>query len=258
MGIRMKGILIFIIIILVLIFVLIGVCYIIYRRVSSTVRFYSNKLFGTPSVRDGINIMEAEYAATPKSVSAATSLCLPRIVKDFPDFHYEEMRDRAENVLISYLRSIDSRNSLLLTEGTSELKKKLDMQIEMMNAQGIRSHYDKIKVHRTEINQYRKDRARCSIIFQSAIEYVFFAESQGNVIAGRKETKTQTKYNIELIYIQDRDLIENTQDKALGVNCPNCGAPLSGVGAKICAYCDTPMVEFNIRTWHFGNVEEVN
>ena len=34
--------------------------------------------------------------ATPKSVAGATSICLPRISADFPDFHYEEMKRRAE------------------------------------------------------------------------------------------------------------------------------------------------------------------
>ena len=75
--------------------------------------------------------------------------------------------------------------------------------------------------------------------------------------AGSKEYKYQTRYNVDLVYIQDRNLVEDERDFALGVNCPNCGAPLSSLGAKVCAYCDTPLIEINIHAWSFVNVSEV-
>ncbi len=251
------AIIISLIILLVLFFAAIVVLYVIYQNVRRKIRSFSNELLGTSSLFDGFNQIQQEYSTTPKSVSAATSLHLPRISKDFPDFHYEEMKVRAENVLTSYLRAMDQKEALHLSEGTNELRNKLAMQIEMLDARQTDVHYDNVRIHRTEINQYKKDRARCSIMFQSAVEYVYYAETNGNVTGGNKNYKTQSKYNVELIYIQDREIIEKTSDKALAVNCPNCGAPLSGVGAKICAYCDSPIVEFNIRSWNFSDVEEV-
>lgn len=245
------------IIVLVLLLVLVGIVYYAYCAIRKKIRNFSRMAFGTDTVKQGFEQIEAEYATTPKSVSAATSLYLPRIMKDFPDFHYDEMKGRAENVLMSYLRSVDGDNASLLTEGTDELKDQLAMQLQMLRAQGERAHFERQKIHRTELYQYRKQKGRCSVVFQSAIEYYFYKEKAGNVTAGSRNVKTQAKYNIECIYIQDRDVIEDLGDAALGVNCPNCGAPLSGVGAKVCAYCGSPIVEFNIRSWNFSSVKEV-
>ena len=73
---------------------------------------------------------------------------------------------------------------------------------------------------------------------------------------GSREKLEQSRYQVEMIYIQDRDIVENQTDSGLAMNCPNCGAPLPKLGAKECLYCDTPIMEFNIRIWNFSDVEE--
>lgn len=73
---------------------------------------------------------------------------------------------------------------------------------------------------------------------------------------GAESRLRQSRYDVEMIYIQDRDLVENQADSGLAMNCPNCGAPLPKLGAKKCLYCDTPVEEFNIKIWHFSDVEE--
>lgn len=246
------------IVVLVLLLLLVGIVYFAYAKIRDKIRYYSRMLFGTNSIAEGVRNMENEVAVTPKSVSSATGLYLPAITKDFPEFQYDEMKTRAENVLISYLRSVDGMNAALLTEGTNELKDNLNLKIQMLRRQEQKEHFQKIKVHRTEINRYQKSKGRCSIIMQSAVEYIHFVEKNGTLEKGRRDQLEQSKYNVELIYIQDRDLVENLGDSGLGLNCPNCGAPLPGLGAKKCAYCDTPVVEFNIRTWNFSGVVEVS
>ncbi len=249
--------LIAVIIILVLLLVLAGVIYYACRKVSRKIQYFSQAAFGTRSLMEGFQKVEEDYAVRPKSVSGATSIYLPQIVRDFPDFHYDEMKRRAESLLLSYLRSVDEDNAGLLTEGTEELKDKLRLRLEDMRNRQRKERYGDPGIHRTEIFQYRKDKSRCAVVFQSAVQYHHYEESDGQVVRGSKETWEQSRYNVECIYIQDRDLIENVQDAGLGMNCPNCGAPLSGVGAKVCKYCDTPIVEFNIRTWNFSDVSEV-
>lgn len=249
--------LIAIIFILLLLLVIIISIYAGYRHVKNEVQDFSSQVFGTSDIKQAAKTMQMEYSSTPKSVSAMTSLLLPKIVNDFPDFQYDEMKDRAENVLTSYLRAITDRNAALLTDANSELEQQLSNHIQMLSSEDKHEHYDQIKLHRTEICQYRKAEGRCIITFQSALECVhYITDASNHIVSGSKDYKYQTKYNTDLIYIQDRNLVENELDHALGVNCPNCGAPLSSLGAKVCEYCGTPVIEINIHAWSFSNIEE--
>ena len=127
----------------------------------------------------------------------------------------------------------------------------------MLSANGTWEHFDQIRLHRTEICQYRKAEGRCIITFQTSLEcYRYMTDLSQQMISGAKDMKYQTKFNTDLIYIQDRNMVENYLEDALGINCPNCGAPLSSLGAKVCKYCDTPIIEINIHAWSFSNVEE--
>ncbi len=244
------------IIFLTLLLVAMGAGIIVFIRIRSKVREITKSVFGTEDISEGVKIAEQEMAATPKSVSGTTRLCLPRISKDFPDFHYDEMKARAENVLVSYLQAVDANNAALLSEGTSELKDSLAMYLQMLENQEEKENFDNIKLHRTEIYQYRKSKGRCSIVFQSAIEYIHYVTKNGKIVRGRKDLREQAKYVVEVMYIQDREMVENMDDMGLAMTCPHCGAPLPKLGAKKCEYCDSPIVEFNIRTWNFCKVKE--
>lgn len=246
-----------VIVILVLALTVLAGGYIAYRKISRKVREFSHAAFGTDSIVEGFQKIEKESEITPKSVSAATNLYLPQIMRDFPEFHYEEMRNRAENVLTGFLQGIDTKNMSELKEGTtSELREKLRMKIDALKSENAEEHFHNIMIHRTEIKSYRKLKGRCSILFQSAVQYNHYKERDGKIVAGSAEKLEQSRYNVEMIYIQDRELVENQTDSGLAMNCPNCGAPLPKLGAKKCLYCDTPIVEFNIRIWNFSNVEE--
>jgi len=146
-----------------------GFCYI-----RNKARQVSRTLWGTDSLTDGIEQMKREYSTTPRSVSAMTSLMLPKIVSDFPDFQYDEMKERAKNLLISYLRAVSEHSQGLLQDGNEELHQKLQNYLEMLSAKGLKEHFEQIRIHRTEISQYRKTEGRCIITFQSACEYYHY------------------------------------------------------------------------------------
>lgn len=243
------------VLILIIVIAVIGV--IVYLRQKT--REFSRSLFGTEDITKAAEQMRQDYATTPKSVSAMTSLLLPKIVSDFPDFQYDEMKERANNVLTGYLQAVTAANASLMKDGNTELKQQLADHIQMRSVEDTREHFDGVRIHRTEINQYRKTGGRCIITFQSSLECIhYITDAEQKIIDGTKAYKYQTKYNTDLIYIQDRSLVENELDNALGVNCPNCGAPLSSLGAKVCEYCGTPVIEINIHAWSFSNIEEVN
>ena len=95
------------------------------------------------------------------------------------------------------------------------------------------------------------------IIFQSAVEYYsYVTDETGKITNGDKNLKTQTAYDISLVYIQDIDKVnEQKKDKSsIGLNCPNCGAPIKNVGKKFCEYCGTGIKEINIYSWKFNRI----
>lgn len=245
------------IVILVLVLSVFGAgAYGIYRLKRAAKRL-SREVFGTETLKEGFAQVEEEYASTPKSVSAMTSLCLPKIKREFPEFQYDEMKVRAENVLTSYLLSISRGNPELLTEGSQELKDKLEMHISMLKGRGEKEKFENISLHRTEIADYKKRNGRCIVTFQTSLQYKYsLTEEGGKLLKGDPGRLMQSRYNTDLVYIQDRNLVEDERDLSLGINCPNCGAPVSGLGGKVCEYCGTPVVELNIYAWTFHDVKE--
>ena len=247
------------IIVLVLGIILVAAIFIGVLYVRSKVREFSRFAFGTDSLIEGLKKTEREYENTPKSVAGATKLYMPQIMRDFPEFHFEEMRERAENVLRSYLYSIDRESSSHLTEGTDELRAELETLIDMYRSEDTKEHFEDIKIHKTEIFKYNKEKGRVSIIFQSAVGFVNYVERGGKVIKGKKDRITQCRYNVEVSYIQDREYIAETGMDGHSLTCPNCGAPITGLGNnRICKYCGTAVTEvFNINVWMFTGVTPV-
>ena len=89
----------------------------------------------------------------------------------------------------------------------------------------------------------------------NATENAYLAPEQLTDIADYVEYKCN-KLGRAVSVEEIQDMVENQEDAGLALNCPNCGAPLPGLGAKKCIYCDTPIVEYNLRSWNFSRVEE--
>ena len=223
----------------------------------SRVKRFSRQLFGTDDIIQGVKKAQEDAASTPRSVSAMTRIAQPQIVSDFPDFQYDEMKQRAENALTQYLQAVTAQNVEILREGNEDLKEQLCSQISASVSEGRREHFTQVKIHQTEIARYRKEAGRCIVTFQSAVESFHYVTDEANVVVrGSDHTLEQSRYNTDLVYIQNRALAKDAADNAIGITCPNCGAPVTNLGAKFCEYCGAGIIELNVHAWSFENIEE--
>lgn len=228
----------------------------VYKNITGKLRSISSQLFGTTDFVKGLKMAADVQAETPKSVSAMTRLMEPQIMRDFPEFSWEEFKQKAENMLTSALLAISANNADRLIEGSEDIKKQVENIIEDNRANGVGEHYSDIEIHQTEIADYRKQNGKCVITIQSAVGYGYYKMQDGEVIAGDRKRKTQTKYNVELVYIQDPETAKI--DNAVGTTCPQCGAPVKVLGAKYCEYCGSGIVPLNIHVWSLHKFYEVD
>lgn len=228
----------------------------VYKNVTGKLRSMSSQLFGTADFVKGFKMAADIQAETPKSVSAMTRLMEPQIMRDFPEFSWEEFKYKSENVLTSALLAISANNIEYLVETSEDMKRQVENIIEDNRANNVGETYSDIEIHQTEIANYQKQNGKCVITIQSAVGYLYYKMQDGKLIAGNKNRKTQTKYNIELVYIQDPETTKI--DNAVGTTCPQCGAPVKTLGAKYCEYCGTGITPINIRVWSLHKFYEVD
>lgn len=223
--------------------------------VRDRLRRLSQQAFGTDDLGEALERQRRELSRTPKSVSAMTRLCLPQIERDHPEFSWEEARGRAEALLLSWFAAFDRQNAALLAEGTDELRGAVAAAIADEVQRGEHTHYERPRIHRTEIARYVREPGQCVIVFQSAAEAVHYVERGGRVVQGQSDLPEQGKYELCLTYLQDRDRAAAASgDRAAAVSCPHCGAPVSALGNKVCTYCGSPVVAINLHAWTFTGV----
>ncbi len=240
-------------IITAVVLVVIAVAVVVIRN---KMREVSRSLFGTNSFIDGINQQKEQMSETPRSLHAMTSVYLPMIMRDFPKFDYELYKNKAKSLLRSYFTAIETKKASALTEECSNaLKNNVLGIIEDLNSRNVKQHFNESVIHDIEIARYIKTGSTVTIMFQLAVgQYAYAEDASGKVVHGDKDLKTQTVYEVGLVYVQDAELAG--EKSGFGLTCPNCGAPIKSLGTKFCEYCGTGVVEVNERTWKFNSVAE--
>lgn len=223
--------------------------------VRSRLKRFSREVFGTDSIAEGLKKIDDTVAETPKSVSSMTRLMEPQIVRDFPDFVWEEFRHKAENMLTSAFLAISANDIRRLQGASADVQAQVRNCIAENEAAGIQETYTQIRIHQTEIAGYHKKDGKCTITIQSAVEYYHCKIQDGHVTEGSKERKEQAKYNMELLYIQDSDKADGN---ALGTVCPCCGAPVRTLGHMVCEYCGSAVTPVNTKIWELHKYYEVD
>lgn len=99
------------------------------------------------------------------------------------------------------------------------------------------------KIHQTVLRDYRKSAGTCYVVFQSAAEYK------------KDQKKIQSRFETTLAYVQDAEKTGNAS--SYSINCPNCGAPVSSLGSKHCAYCGSEVIGVSMHIWTLNKVNEI-
>lgn len=195
-------------------------------------------------------------AETPKSVSGMTRIFGPQIARDFPEFSLQQFSNKVENLLVAALTAVTEGDAGMPDDVSEELRLQLENTIADNRREKIREVYAQVKVHQTEVTNYEKKGGTCVITFQSAVEHYHYKERDGKLIWGERERKQQTKYNTELLYIQDERLVDG--GNAIGTTCPNCGAPIKQLGMMRCEYCGLAVTPVNLKVWKMHRFYEVD
>ena len=204
-----------------------------------------------------IKNQEHEIEVTPKSVNGMTSVYLPKIEKDFPEFNYAEFRIKAENMIKSMFAAISDKDESKLINASNELRTGVQSAISANTNNRINEVYKDVTIHQTEIKDYIKESGTCVITLQSSVGYIHYKKSySGEVVEGTIDSLTQTRYNTKLLYVQD-EMKYGEHVSAKGLTCPNCGAPVTSLGNKYCEYCGGKVIEINIKSWMFYECREV-
>lgn len=239
-----------VIIVLVLVLIIIYEINKIIRKIKSITAYTGN-------ISQIIEEQEKEIEITPKSVNGMTSVYLPKIKKDFPEFNYEEFKVKSENMLKSMFDAVTDGNLGELINASNDLKYSVSLIIESNINNRVNEVYKDVVIHQTEIKDYIKQSGTCVITLQSSVGYKHYKKSyNGEVTEGSESVTMQTRYNTKLLYVQD-EIKYGEHVNAKGLTCPNCGAPITNLGAKICTYCGSGVVEINIKSWSIFECEQV-
>lgn len=228
-------------IVLFLVFVFLSIIYLIVRH---KIRRVFNENFGTSDIKKVFEMSEKESIETPKSLSSMEQFIIPRLKEDFPDLNIQEIKSMVEVSIIKCLTAIEKKDISDVKKYGERVVSYVSSVIDDLGKDVV--NYDSIKIHKTVLNNYNKNDMIATLYLQTSFEYLY-KKNNGNY------KKKQGRVKTEFIYIIDASKIKSERIKAIGLNCPNCGAPITSLGAKKCKYCGSNNLDIVKRTWNLNN-----
>ncbi len=201
---------------------------------------------------------------SPASLNGMDRIYLPAIHKEFPDFQLAAVIPQVETFVKTWLDSIEAKDSSSLDKLTisPSLKDRADEIIADLRSQNISVFYDNIVIHRSVISEFVKENGMTIIRFQSAVGYLNYTlDSKGKVIRGSKDKKEETVYVVSYARISDAEIARQSGVvDVIGLNCPNCGAPIRSSNVSFCEFCGTGMKNLadDVFGWTFTDIKEKN
>lgn len=210
----------------------------IFKKFKKTKRRIKKELFGGLTMKDlgrAVNqAKNAEIKPPEKSVSSATNIYLPKIEKDFPDYHLPEAK-AAISILISEFFAVryENASSFVKAETSPGLFEAVSKTEESHNISDV-------CIHRITITGYVRTKEFATITYQISGGY----RLDGKITESRFEAESTIRY-----------LEEETAVHML--TCKNCGGAIDSSVQKFCPYCGSGIVWDTRVSWQFTSVKEI-
>lgn len=219
---------------------------IIYFILKNKLRVFLKQYFDSSTLKEAIEKSELESVETPKSISSMEPVYSKYIKEDFPDININEIKSMTEECILNILNSLESLDVEPLKKYSGKIISYREKMFE--DTKGEKVSFDNIKIHRTAISNYKHDKVTANITLITTIEYLY-------KIGNKPAKKIQDRFKTELIYVIDA-LKYGKEKKSIGINCPNCGAPITNLGEKSCVYCGTKLRLITKNTWIVNNIKQ--
>jgi predicted RNA-binding Zn-ribbon protein involved in translation (DUF1610 family) len=197
----------------------------------------SSELLGGIKMSDLRNAIKegSKEAENPsqRSLFGATSIYLPKILKDFPDFHFPEARNSVSLLLNEYIK---------IRYGEMDDFKKSIVEndlISMISRAEKPAEVTGIEFHDCAIRNYLKTAEYATITYIATVGYA----ADGK--------KYEERYQID----STLKLSEEGIPKKLMI-CTQCGGAIDTTAHKYCPYCGSGIVWDTKLSWRFTALKE--
>ncbi len=201
------------------------------------------------------NSGQQEYTRE-KYVGGMTKIIEPNILRDFSDFNKELLYSKVEQNLVKIFNCIEEK-SIKNIQNDNDLIyiiPALKEKIVDMKGNNINIRYDNVEFHAHAIKSYLKTEGKATIVISSTLGYYYSDDSSSNN-EKFKSLKRQTRYTTEFVYVYDETKFKPNEN-VFSISCPNCGAPLTNLGAENCSYCGIHIEHINLKSWYMISYNE--
>ncbi len=239
-------------------------------RLVRHVRMRLRSLFGVSSLaraassalREGSGV-SLDGSSIPRSLNAMDRIFLPQIARDFPLLRVDQLGNQAESLVLASYEVLAGGAAGSVAVGASGAvairsletveadygpyyARSLERIVESNRRLGQDApRFADVHIHNRALSLYeRRDGKRI-------IEFQFAVEARGSSVRYPEARPVQLRDSLRLQFLEDSRMYDAAKGSSpvLALNCPNCGAPLRGIGEESCAYCGTVIKKLQLETW---------
>ena len=198
---------------------------------------------GTTDIKKVLEKVKLENESTPKSLGSMDSIYLENLKHDFKDININELKRLAESVILEIFNCLQTKDLSKL----STKNEKIIFYVKNKLNDFQDTNISNIKIHQTVLNKYEKEKGIATIYLATSFEY---SKKEDGI-----KKKIQKRIKTEYIYVIDSNQVKGSL-KVLGLNCPNCGAPIRCLDKKVCSYCHTGIIDLVKKSFVLNDIYE--